>query len=239
VKDGEAYLRLTNQGQEKISRDFPLLEFQKKKWDRKWRIVLFDISEVSRQARNSLREKLKELGFGMFQQSTYISPHDFANDLREFLRSSGLSDFVYVLEVPHDSRSIGGFRSLVQKLWHLDELNDEYLKLIEKIDHLIINDGRRDKLNKSSNENNDNDLGYNLSDSLSDNSRVSDDLRTSDSSKDEDRKNDKKSEIISGIREQYLYLVTHDPFLPEELLPDDWALPRLKAMIRKLSRKQS
>ena len=43
VKNGEICLRLTSQGNKKITRNFPLLALQKKPWDRKWRVVIFDI----------------------------------------------------------------------------------------------------------------------------------------------------------------------------------------------------
>ena len=33
-------------------------------WDGKWRVVVFDIPERNKNARNALRQKLKDLGFG-------------------------------------------------------------------------------------------------------------------------------------------------------------------------------
>lgn len=149
VKGEEVYLRLTGKGKEKVIRDFPLLEFQKRRWDRKWRIVLFDIAELNRRKRDMLRRKLRELGFGMFQQSVYISPHNFTKDLLEFLNATRLSDFVYVFEVSHSQMTIGDPRQLANKLWELDNINEQYLKLIEKTRHLIDINGRGVQLNDS------------------------------------------------------------------------------------------
>ncbi len=39
------------------------------KWDQKWRIVMFDISQLKLKHRNALRSKLKELGFSIFQKN--------------------------------------------------------------------------------------------------------------------------------------------------------------------------
>lgn len=44
-------------------------------WDGRWRIVFFDIPEKHRAARDSLREKLKELGFQEFQRSVFVQPY--------------------------------------------------------------------------------------------------------------------------------------------------------------------
>lgn len=85
IKNDRPYARLTNLGRKKIVRDFPILSFQNRKWDGRWRLVIFDISEKERKARDALRAKLKELGFGKWQKSVYISPHNFGQDLREFL----------------------------------------------------------------------------------------------------------------------------------------------------------
>lgn len=149
LKGGEVYLRLTGEGKKKITRDFPLLAFQKKKWDGKWRIVLFDIAELNRKKRDMLRSKLKELGFGMFQESVYISPHNFTKDLVEFLIASQLSSFVYVFEIFHTQMAIGNAKELAQKVWNLDSLNEHYLKLIEEISHLKSTHDREEKLNKT------------------------------------------------------------------------------------------
>ena len=42
-------------------------------WDKKWRIVVFDIPEKQRGARDSLRTYLKKLDFYELQKSIFIS----------------------------------------------------------------------------------------------------------------------------------------------------------------------
>lgn len=128
-KNDQSYLRLTGRGKKKLVRDFPLLMLQKQKWDGKWRLVFFDIKEATRKVRDQLRRKLKELGFAQFQQSVYITPHDFAEDVREFLESHGLAENVYVL-VTSDLLA-GDEKALAEKLWRLDKINEEYRKIIK------------------------------------------------------------------------------------------------------------
>lgn len=147
-KQGEIYIRLTSAGNKKIVRDFPFLSFQNKKWDKTWRVVIFDIEEVSRQVRERFRGKLKELGFGMLQESVFISPYDIAQDFTEFIDAQGLNESAYLLEV--SSIAVGDIKALVNRVWHLDHINDMYKKIIEKIkdSYLTIDSDRLNKLNK-------------------------------------------------------------------------------------------
>ncbi len=49
---------------------------QPKKWDRKWRLVMFDIAQPKRKHRNALRGKLEELGFALYQKSVWLHAFD-------------------------------------------------------------------------------------------------------------------------------------------------------------------
>ena len=158
VKDGMPYLHLTSYGKSRIERDFPLLAIQRGKWDKKWRIVIFDIEEVSRQIRERFRHKLKELGFGMLQESVFISPYDIAKDFAEFIESQGLSEAAYVLEV--SNIVVGDMKSLANRVWNLEKLDKEYNRIIQKIkenDLTAIGD-RIKQLNEKSNNGKTKDL---------------------------------------------------------------------------------
>lgn len=137
-KKGEVYIRLTSQGEKKITRDFPLLLLQKRKWDKRWRVAIFDIQEVNKSVRDGLRKKLKELGFGMIQKSVFISPHDIIQDLSEFIKNSGLDEVVYTFEA--SNLATGDVKGLANKVWNLNALNEKYREIIEIIDnkHLTI-----------------------------------------------------------------------------------------------------
>ncbi|MDP3733489.1 MAG: CRISPR-associated endonuclease Cas2, partial [Candidatus Daviesbacteria bacterium] len=205
-KQGEIYLRLTSAGSKKIVRDFPLLAFQNKKWDKKWRVVVFDIEEEDRQARERFRGKLKELGFGMLQESVFISPYDITQDFTEFIGAQHLSESAYLLEV--SSIAVGDIKSLVNKVWHLDQINEMYKKIIEKVkeNHLIIYSGRLNKLNK--------DSGNKVKDGVIKDMTI-------------------KDRAIE-IKRAYLEVVLRDPFLPKELLPSDWLGYEAKKLIKNL-----
>lgn len=129
-KAGEVYIRLTAQGTKRTTRDFPLLSFQKKQWDKKWRVTIFDIEEINRKLRDNLRHKLKELGFGMLQKSVFISPHDILQDFSEFINYHGLEELVYVFTT--SNLTIGNVKAMANKVWKLEDLNEKYRKLLEK-----------------------------------------------------------------------------------------------------------
>ncbi|MBI4079246.1 MAG: hypothetical protein HY429_03030 [Candidatus Levybacteria bacterium] len=146
-KNGQVYLRLTPQGQKKAHRDFPLLSMQQAPWDRRWRIISFDIDETKRNARDYLREKLKDLGFAMLQESIFITPHDFAKDLAEFVESLGLKEYVYIFEASRIA--MGNEKELARSLWKLDLLQNTYEEIAEKLKdvYLTLSRGRGNKLN--------------------------------------------------------------------------------------------
>ena len=51
------------------------------KWDGKWRIVVFDIPEKKKAAREALRKKLKDLGFVELQKSIFINPYECEDEI--------------------------------------------------------------------------------------------------------------------------------------------------------------
>jgi len=89
TKNHQIYISLTDKGK-KIAGRFQIDSLkinQPKKWDRKWRIVIFDIAQLKNLQRNAFRGKLKELGFYLLQKSVWIHPFPCKDEielLREF-----------------------------------------------------------------------------------------------------------------------------------------------------------
>lgn len=81
--NGEIQVVLTEQGRQTLLRfDLDKLRIKSTKiWDEKWRIVIFDIPEKKRPARDALRDKLKELGFCELQRSVFICPYACENEI--------------------------------------------------------------------------------------------------------------------------------------------------------------
>jgi len=88
-RNHQIYIALTEKGRKKAGRfQIDSLKINKpRKWDKKWRLVIFDISQLQRLKRNAFRGKLKELGFYPLQKSVWVCPYPCKDEielLREF-----------------------------------------------------------------------------------------------------------------------------------------------------------
>jgi DNA-binding transcriptional regulator PaaX len=101
LPDGSIKLMLTEKGKEEARRLSLLgnsIKFEKpKKWDKKWRIVVFDIPEKSKIFRNILREHLYDLDFLKLQQSVFVSPYPFEAQILELVQIYSAQRFVRVI----------------------------------------------------------------------------------------------------------------------------------------------
>lgn len=80
--DGSMTYVLTEKGKLRIlTYNFNQMKIEQKIWDGKWRAVIFDIPEKFRRGRDTLRKKLKELGFCEFQKSVFVFPYDCKDEI--------------------------------------------------------------------------------------------------------------------------------------------------------------
>lgn len=99
-KDGKEVVRITSKGETKI-REFELDSLVIRKpwrWDKKWRIVIFDIPNRYRNARDALREKIKDLGFYQLQKSVWVYPYPCDEEVTFVANAFGVLPFVEILE---------------------------------------------------------------------------------------------------------------------------------------------
>ena len=77
-KNGKRYPRLTQKGEQHAAR-ITLGTFsipKPRRWDRRWRMVMFDIKEARKGDRARIRAILHKLGFLRIQDSVWIHPYD-------------------------------------------------------------------------------------------------------------------------------------------------------------------
>lgn len=76
-KDGEMVMRLTDKGTRELLR-YKLKEksLEKWHWDKKWRLLIFDIEEKERLARDRLRLDMQAFGFVRLQDSAWVYPYE-------------------------------------------------------------------------------------------------------------------------------------------------------------------
>lgn len=78
LPDGKVKIELTQHGQNRI-RCYQLEDLKiniPKKWDRKWRLIFYDIPEYNKKARDALSKKLRDLGLYQFQKSLWVSAYN-------------------------------------------------------------------------------------------------------------------------------------------------------------------
>jgi len=76
-KNGKRYARITEKGERMLQMETEKVAIAKKRrWDRRWRVVTFDIPERRKSVRVSLRRFMQEYGFVRLQDSVWIYPYD-------------------------------------------------------------------------------------------------------------------------------------------------------------------
>ncbi len=84
----DGFLRLTPKGKAAL-RHLEIREFKTvppKRWDRKWRVLIFDIPEYRKGLRDKVRRTLEAIGFVRLQDSVWVYPHD-CEDLIALLKA--------------------------------------------------------------------------------------------------------------------------------------------------------
>lgn len=98
-KDGTITLIITQSGKEKaLKYNVDKIRVPKmEKWDRKWRVVLFDIPESKKKAREALRWSLKKARFYEFQKSVFVHPYDCEDELDYLVEYFDIRPYVRVM----------------------------------------------------------------------------------------------------------------------------------------------
>ncbi|MBU2037280.1 hypothetical protein KJ866_03740 [Patescibacteria group bacterium] len=83
MKGGRSEMILTEKGREELLKyDIDKIKLKNNEpWDGKWRVVIFDIPEDKKQARDALRSKFKHLGMLQLQKSVFVYPFDCKKEI--------------------------------------------------------------------------------------------------------------------------------------------------------------
>ncbi|MEK7629135.1 MAG: hypothetical protein AAB394_01250 [Patescibacteria group bacterium] len=97
--DGSLTMVLTDKGKQRaITFNIDNMEIKKPNiWDKKWRIILFDIPEKKRQARDVLRETIKRLGFYEYQKSVFIHPYPCQDEIDYIVEYYEIRQYVRIV----------------------------------------------------------------------------------------------------------------------------------------------
>jgi len=103
-KNGKVKVQLTNKGKRRVTGySLKSLEIKKpKEWDKKWRVFMFDIPAYPKrydQARDALRNKIKELGFYQIQKSVWVHPYECEDELLFVAEMFGVQNYIEIMIV--------------------------------------------------------------------------------------------------------------------------------------------
>ncbi len=97
-ENGRIKIELTPKGRKRMQNfNFWDLKIKKGRWDKKWRIIIFDIPKKLNKIREILRLKLRDLKFYKFQKSVWLTPYQCEKEIafiREFL---GIKKYLKVI----------------------------------------------------------------------------------------------------------------------------------------------
>lgn len=85
------------------------------KWDKKWRIIIFDIPQEKHNKRNWLRKKLRNMGFYMVQKSVFAFPYPCEEELGYICSHLDVNDYVDIIMAD----SIGSKEQEIKKVFQL------------------------------------------------------------------------------------------------------------------------
>lgn len=93
-------VKVTEKGKRKMLKyDLDNLSLNKNKWDRKWRIITYDVNENKKEARREFRSLLKKLQFLQLQKSVYLTPFSCENEIEYIRQIYGIGQDVVILTV--------------------------------------------------------------------------------------------------------------------------------------------
>ncbi|MFH1838265.1 MAG: hypothetical protein ABH808_02080 [Candidatus Kuenenbacteria bacterium] len=95
LKNKEGIL-LTKKGTEKVLNLKLKTEKRKRRSDKKYQMIIFDIPEKKKYLRDLLRKKLLQLEYRLFQRSVWVCPYDVLKETEKFLREHSLDPYVRI-----------------------------------------------------------------------------------------------------------------------------------------------
>jgi phenylacetic acid degradation operon negative regulatory protein len=132
--------QITKQGLQRLNSILPGYD-SVRAWDNRLYLITYDIPEKNRPKRDKLRRFLKQIGCGLLQESVWLTPYNPRQLLKEFIVNNDLIGLVLVSDLGKDG-SIGeeDTLDLIERVYHLSEINLQYQQFIRKWLNQTIND---------------------------------------------------------------------------------------------------
>ncbi|MCK4328398.1 phenylacetic acid degradation operon negative regulatory protein PaaX [candidate division WOR-3 bacterium] len=132
----ESYYSLTKKGNSwMLYGEHRALKKENKKWDKKWRLLTYNIPEKLRHLRDTLRKELRSMGYGSLGSSLWISPYDLKEKLEYLFDRFKVADYIETFEAIYTGLHEG--LKLTAKAWDIMELEKRYKEFLKKYSPLL------------------------------------------------------------------------------------------------------
>jgi len=106
--NGKTFVLLTTSGKQRLNEEavWDLTIDRPRKWDHKWRMVMFDLPAHHNKVRDVFRLKLEDLGFHLYQRSVFIYPFECHAEVHTIAQWYGIDEYIrYIVATEvHDMR---------------------------------------------------------------------------------------------------------------------------------------
>jgi DNA-binding transcriptional regulator PaaX len=93
--DGSIIVSLTEKGKLRaLNARFRRLGNKNELWDKKWRMIAFDIPNTHRKGRDAIRYRLQSAGFYELQESMFVYPYNCEKEIRDLISLFNLEKYV-------------------------------------------------------------------------------------------------------------------------------------------------
>ena len=132
--------KLTEKGFHELCLDFPSFRFLRDTWDKKLRIISYEIPESKRELRDRLRREMQGWGLGPWHRSFWVTPHPVVDTLRELVNGKAEEQYIQAFESEH---VFGDTVTFIEKVWGKSVLDKKYRELFKKWHAVLSGNGEK------------------------------------------------------------------------------------------------
>jgi len=140
TKDEVPSYTLTKKGFHSLSLEFPSFRYLKETWDKKLRIISYEIPESKRELRDRLRREMQGWGLGPWHRSFWLTPHPVMDALHDLVDGKAEAQYCQAFESEH---VFGDKATLIEKVWGKSSLDKKYRELFKKWHSILSGDGEK------------------------------------------------------------------------------------------------
>ncbi len=111
------------------------------KWNHQWIVILYDIPEKHRFARDNFRQVIESIGFACWQRSVWLTINPVKKLINDLINNFELDDYVTVFTAQNmfDKKDL----SMIKDLFQPEKLEKKYQRYIDEADFAIKSENKQ------------------------------------------------------------------------------------------------